>query len=258
MKPFRRVRRPRVSSDKTTGGVEMNRHGFLSATVIALGIAIAGMAIGWGFIEGRKVNRYVTVKGFSEREVPADLAIWSVTFTVTANALADSQTGIEAGRKQVGDFLTAAGFETSEISHSAPSIRDLEIEERYRRDAKPPYRYIAQGTVTVRTGKVALVRATMERTGELIGAGIVLASENWSTPTQFMFTRLNDIKPEMIEEATRGAREAAERFAQDSGSQVGKIRSASQGIFSIDDRDRNSPEIKKVRVVTTVEYSLTD
>ncbi len=98
----------------------------------------------------------------------------------------------------------------------------------------------------------------MEKSAELVGKGIVIAAQNWDTPTEFLFTSLNQIKPDMIDTATKNAREAAEKFAQDSDSRVGKIRRASQGYFSISERDRNSPDKRVVRVVTTVDYFLVD
>jgi hypothetical protein len=105
---------------------------------------------------------------------------------------------------------------------------------------------------------VPAVKTAAEKAGELIGKGIVLVGENYGRTTEFLFTGLNDIKPAMIQEATKNAHTAAEQFAKDSGSKVGKIKNASQGLFTITDRDMNTPDKKNVRVVTTVEYYLND
>ena len=236
----------------------MLKENFWNALVIGVCIGIAGMSIGIGFYKGRSNDRYVTVKGLAEREVNSDLVIWPITFKVTENDLATVQKGINKGRKVITRFLTEAGFDQKEISYSAPKITDMEAERRYGNEAKSQFRYIAQTTVTIRTRNVDLTSKTIEQSGKLVGAGIVLAAENWQAPTEFLFTSLNEIKPEMIEEATKDARKAAEKFAKDSGSKVGKIRFATQGYFSIEDRDRNSPQVKQIRVVTSVQYFLVD
>jgi hypothetical protein len=236
----------------------MLKENFWSALIVGICIGIAGMSIGIGFYKGRSNDRYVTVKGLAEREVNADLAIWPITFKVTENDLRIVQKGIDKGREVINRFLTEAGFKEEEISYSAPKITDMEAERRYGNEVMSQYRYIAQTTVTVRSRNVDLTSKTIEQSGKLVGEGIVLAAENWQAPTEFLFTSLNAIKPEMIEEATKDARKAAEKFAKDSGSKVGKIRNATQGYFSIEDRDRNSPQVKKIRVVTSVQYFLVD
>ena len=236
----------------------MFKNGLPSALIVGICIAVAGISIGIGFYKGRASDRYVTVKGLAEREVDADLAVWPITFEVAENTLGSVQTGIDKSRQTISEFLVEAGFQEEQISHSAPKIRDTQAERIYGDQSRSPYRYIAQATVTSRSTDVGLVKDTMEESGALVGKGIVLAEQSWQNPTEFLFTSLNDIKPEMIEEATKNAREAAEKFALDSGSKVGKIRNATQGYFSITDRDQNSPDVKQVRVVTTVQYYLVD
>ncbi|MBN1292574.1 MAG: SIMPL domain-containing protein [Candidatus Latescibacteria bacterium] len=236
----------------------MEKHGFLTAAILGLSIAVAGISVGVGFYKGRAADRYVTVKGLAEREVDADLAIWPITFNVAGNDLSKIQDGIDSSREIITSFLMETGFKQENISYSAPKITDTQTERQYGNAPQSPYRYVAQATVTTRTKDVQKIRKTMEDSGKLVGKGIVLAAESWQTPTEFIFTALNDIKPEMIEEATKDARKAAEKFAMDSGSKVGKIRNATQGYFAISDRDRNSPELKIVRVVTTIEYYLVD
>jgi hypothetical protein len=235
----------------------VNRLSLHHSLILGICITLAGMSIGLGFYKGRATDRYVTVKGLAEREVDADLAIWPITFKVADNDLSPLQRGIDSGRDAIKAFLLESGFTEEEISFSAPSIIDTEAQQYSNRN-ESKYRYIAEATVTTRTGKVGQVRKTMEESRKLIGKGVVLAAKSWENPTEFLFTNLNEIKPAMIEEATKDARRAAEKFAQDSGSKVGKIRNASQGYFSISDRDRNSPEVKKIRVVTTVQYFLVD
>jgi uncharacterized protein len=221
---------------------------------IAIGLSVIGIGGSIALHRAKTADRFVTVRGLAEREVDADLAIWPLTFKVADNDLASLQGQIDRQRRLIVSFLEESGFEPESISFASPRISDTQADQYGQ--PRGPYRYIAQSTVTVRTSNVALVRQTMESTGNLVGVGVVLVADNWDSPTEFLFTALNDIKPEMIEEATKNARAAAEKFAVDSGSQVGGIRRATQGLFSIEDRDRNSPERKVVRVVTTVEYFL--
>lgn len=224
---------------------------------IGLGILVAGLSLSHALFEVRASQRVVTVRGLAEREVDADLAIWPLTFEIATNDLGDLQRQIDAKRGAIREFLIAAGFDATEISQASPRIRDTQA-QYYGGEGGPKFRFVAQSTLTIRTGNVQLVKATMERTGDLVGKGIVLVGEDYGRSTQFLYTALNDIKPAMIEEATKNARIAAEKFALDSGSKVGKIRSATQGLFSITDRDMNSPDRKNIRVVTTVEYYLKD
>jgi hypothetical protein len=225
---------------------------------IGLGVCIAGLSMSHALFEARASQRSVSVKGLAEREVAADLVVWPLTFEVTGNDLAGLQSQVEEKRRTIRQFLLDLGFDEAEISQSAPRIRDTQSEMQYGQGTPPKYRYVAQATITLRTNKVADAKGAIEKAGDLIGKGIVLVGENYGRTTEFLFTGLNDIKPAMIEEATKNARKAAEQFAKDSGSKVGKIRSASQGLFTITDRDMNSPDRKNVRVVTTVEYYLKD
>jgi hypothetical protein len=224
---------------------------------IGLGILIAGLSISRALYKSRIADRYVTVKGLAEQEVNADLAIWPITFKDAGNDLLALQKIIDQKRQIISEFLIEKGFDEASINHSAPKIIDTYAEGYYGNQAPQGPRYRIQKTVTLRSEKVQLVKETMETSGELVAKGIAL-SENWENRTEFLFTSLNDIKPEMIREATINAREAAETFAEDSGSKIGKIKKATQGFFSISDRDANSPERKIVRVVTTMEYYLVD
>jgi hypothetical protein len=218
---------------------------------VSVGIAIAGLSMSYAFMRARKADRIVTVKGLAERNVNADMAVWPMGFKEAGNDLAELNTTLNEKREIITRFLLDSGFKESELSLSPPSIRDYQAEPVSGDRAAPKYRYSAHQTVSVCTDKVDLVKQTMEKSGDLVGRGVVLVSERG---TEFLFTGLNEIKPAMIAEATQNARKAAEQFAEDSGSRVGKIRNARQGLFTINVRDRNSPEYKVVRVVTTVEY----
>jgi hypothetical protein len=223
---------------------------------VGLGLAAAGALVGEALVKSRGAQRHVTVKGLAEREVDADLAIWPIAFKEVAQELTPLQKQIDERRAAVASYLGAAGFAQDDISFAAPRITDLHA------DAAPgarsqPFRYVALASVTVQSTNVALVKKSMEQAGVLVSRGVMLA-QDWENRPQFLFTGLNAVKPAMIEEATIAAREAAAKFAKDSGSRLGKIRTASQGLFTVSDRDPSSPERKVVRVVTTMEYFLED
>jgi len=224
---------------------------------IGLGILFAGLFISNALYKSRVADRYVTVKGLAEKEMDADLAIWPITYKDAGNDLLALQKSIDEKRGLISDFLIEKGFKEEDINHSAPKITDTYAEGYYGNQQLQGPRYRIQKTVTLRSSNVELVKQTMEKSGELVAKGIAM-SENWENRTEFLFTNLNQIKPEMIREATINAREAAETFAEDSGSKIGKIRKATQGFFSINDRDANSPDRKIIRVVTTMEYYLVD
>jgi len=225
-----------------------------------LGLFLAVGLIGCGWLLGSAVrhfkdaDRYVTVKGLAEREVAANLAIWPVVYSVTGNDLSELQARLESDGAKIEAFLTERGFASEEFSRSAPRVTDNAPSGAYE-GRMPSERYQVEATVTLRTTRVDDARAAMEASGELVKGGVRLL-RSWEYNTQYFFTDLETIKPEMIAEATRDARRAAEKFAQDSGAAVGGIRRAQQGYFSIEDRDAFSPEWKKIRVVTTLDYFL--
>ncbi|MBN8281184.1 MAG: SIMPL domain-containing protein [Gammaproteobacteria bacterium] len=226
----------------------------IPAIVLAVGIAGAGYLVGNGIVGARASQRAVTVRGFAEREVPANLALWPIVFTVTSNELVDLQRKVDDGVTKVRAFL-AGDFPADQISVSAPRVQDRDAQgmnDNGRLD-----RYTAEVTVTVRTNRIDVAKKAIQRSGELVKQGVAVI-RSYEYNTQYLYTDLDKIKPEMIAEATKDARRAAEQFAKDSGSGVGAIRTAQQGLFSIDDRDQFSPEFKKVRVVTTVDYYLAD
>lgn len=223
---------------------------------IAIGLSLAGYFLAGGLMQIKAAQRFVTVKGLAEREVKADLAIWPITFTAMAGQLPELQQSIASSEQTIVNFLKEQGFADDEIGRSVPQITDYQA-QGYGGDRPPSARYSGRVTVTVHTRKVMELKKAMSQSGKLVAAGVALSQDYGAMP-QFSFTGLNSIKPEMIAEATQNARKAAGQFAKDSGSSVGSIRRATQGLFSISNRDANTPEIKKVRVVTTIDYFLQD
>ncbi|UTM59551.1 SIMPL domain-containing protein [Photobacterium sp. CCB-ST2H9] len=237
---------------------QQDRIGFaLLAGGILLGLVFLGILLGQAAMNYKQLERSVTVKGLSEREYPADIVIWPIQFNVASNDLGELYQMLDGQASQIRAYLRSNGIGASEISVSTPAITDKSAQQ-YGNDAQVAYRYTALQTVTVYSSDIETVRAVMSSLSELGKQGIVFTGDAYQTQTEYLFTRLNDIKPDMIEEATRNAREVAQKFASDSDSTLGKIRKASQGQFSISARDKNNPHIKKVRVVSTVEYYLSD
>jgi hypothetical protein len=228
----------------------------IASVLIAAGLAAGGYFIGAGWVNAKTLERTVTVKGLSEREAPADIAIWPIVFTVADNDLNALVKTVEEQTATVTRFLASSGFESDELTVNPPAITDKQAQS-YSGDTGR-FRYLAQTTVTVYSDNIAATLAARQRMLELGKAGITINQDSYLAQTQFLFEGLNAIKPAMIEEATQNARAVAEKFAADSGSTLGKIRKARQGQFSIADRDSNNPHIKKVRVVSTLEYYLAD
>lgn len=226
----------------------------LAGVAIAVGIAFAGWSVGDALLQARAADRVVTVKGLAEREVPADLALWPIVFQARGEELAGAHAKIERDAVRIRSFLAEQGIPAEAIATSEPRVTDHGPGYGTNRTRE---RFSIQATVSVRSADVGLISAARGRIGPLVGEGVELAqSYEWNT--QYLFTRLDELKPAMIAEATRDARRAAQQFAEDSGSRVGGIRNAQQGYFSINDRDAFSPQVKRVRVVTTIQYFLTD
>ncbi len=228
----------------------------LGVSLVA-GLFLTGYQLADGIVRFRTSNRSVQVKGLSEREVRADVAIWPIRFKQADNHLSNLISGIDKKNEQIVHFLIERGFSEEDISLNPPSITDNEASS-YVDASKIKFRYTADSIVTVYTHDVDKVRDAMKNAGELAHQGIAISADDYNARTEFLFTGLNDIKPAMIEEATQKAREVAGKFALDSNSKLGKIKSASQGLFQINDRDRNTPYIKKVRIISTIEYYLVD
>lgn len=229
---------------------------FILGIAILAGLAALGSLLGTALIDFKEYDRSVTVKGLSEREFPADIVIWPVQYTAADNDLGALYATMDDYAQRIRVFLTEAGIAEEEITVAAPSVTD-KLAQQYG-DTRSAFRYSASQTITVYSKNIDSVRALMRDISELGKSGIVFTTYDYSSQTEYLFTRLNEVKPEMIEEATRKAREVAEKFATDSNSKLGKIKRASQGQFSISPRDGNNPHIKKIRVVSTVVYYLSD
>ena len=223
--------------------------------IIAASIIIMGESIRSGFENFNSSNRTVTVKGLAEREVKADKVTWPLMYKELGNDPSEMYSILEQKNSRVVTFLKSAGLSDEEISINPPLISDRQA-DNYGNEIMA-YRYKATSVITVTSTDVDKVRQLMRRKTELMKQGIaIIAEEYGDNGIAYEFTHLNDIKPEMVEEATKNARATAEKFAADSGSRLGKIRNASQGQFSIESRDSNTPYIKRVRVVSTIEYTL--
>lgn len=223
--------------------------------LVALGLGVMGYELGSSAIRFKEYERVVSVKGLSEREVPADVVVWPIQFTGANADLTALYARLEADTRQIVAFLEQKGFARNEITVVPPSVTD-KLAQRYGGNEQVQLRYAAVQAISVRSVKVDLVRQAQNDLAELGKKGIAFGGEGQRP--EFLFTKINDIKPAMIEEATRKAREVAEKFAADSHSRLGKIRTANQGQFTVSDRDSNTPHIKNVRVVSTVEYYLSD
>lgn len=225
--------------------------------LLCLGLVFLGAFVNQASVRMKDQDRGVTVKGLSEREYPADVVIWPIQFLVVSNDIDELYDQLEEDSSKVMQFLAARGVSTEEITRATPEIVDRSA-QRYSNNGPAPYRFSAVQTLTLYSKKVDEVRGLMSDMTLLGKQGIVFGNGDYQAQPEYVFTKLNQIKPDMIEEATRQAREVAQKFAEDSESELGKIRRASQGQFSIEQRDTSTPHIKRVRVVSTVEYYLVD
>ena len=236
----------------------MGNNRLAEALVLALGMVIAAWLLTGGIVKFKQFERSVEVKGLAEREVPADTAIWPIAFSEADADLTRLYQTLQGKNAIIIEFLQAQGFKPEEISVSAPSITDRQAQDYGNAELANRLRYTGKSVVTVYTRQVDAVREAMPKLSVLGEQGIALNTGDYENRARFLFTGLNALKPAMIEEATRNARQAAEKFAKDSDSSLGKIKRASQGQFSIEDRDGSTAHIKKVRVVSTVDYFLAD
>ncbi len=232
----------------------MDKGKFYSGLFIMIGLIILGSMIPKAVNEYRSYDRTVNVKGLCEREVKADKVIWPVVYKVMADDIQSIYDQTDRNNAEIKAFLAKGGVTEAEITVSVPQISDKYANEYGNNDRA--FRYIATNVVTVCTDKVDMVLDLMSKQSDLLKKGIVTGGSGWENPVEFKYEGLNEIKPSMIEEATKNAREAAQKFAKDSDSRLGKIRTANQGTFTIENRDSNTPYIKKIRVVTSVTYYL--
>ncbi len=224
-----------------------------SAILLAIGIATGGYFVGDGISNRNKGDNSVSVKGLSEREVPASIAIWTLNFSATGNDLNELNTKLAGSTATVKEFLLKAGFTEKELAVQPPSVTDLSLNPREKDEPPPTVRYTAYQSVLLRTTNVDAVKPAVSATSQLMLSGVLLSGRNEPT---YAFDKLNDIKPAMIQEATKNARLAATQFATDSQVELGSLRNASQGWFQVEDRDAGTPERKLVRVVVEVEYGV--
>jgi hypothetical protein len=221
----------------------------LAAAIVALGLVAGGFLLGDGLRRARSADRSVTVRGLAERDVTADLATWAISYSATGTDLAAVQADVDADTRELEAYFRRLGFPASAITPTGAGVNQ----------------YFSNGVLTItinqrmllRTNDIRRARAAVARQFELVRRGVTLQE---GSGMRYSFTRLNDVKPAMVADATRDARKAAEQFARDSGTGVGGIKSATQGYFTIDERDGggeggDSP-FKKVRVVTTVDFYL--
>lgn len=232
----------------------MNR--IWESAIIAAGIVILGLCIKSGFDNFTNKDRKVTVKGLAEKEVAADKVTWPILTKELGDNLPELYTRINATTAKVKSFLTQNGIKESEISVNAPVVIDLNADHYSM--AKRNYRYNITSTVTVTSRNVKLVRSIIARQGELLKQGVAVVDGGYGSGVSYEYVSFQQMKPKMMQEAIKNAEQTAAQFAENSNSKLDKIMTADQGQFSIDDRDSNTPYIKKVRVVTTVTYSLKD
>jgi len=230
------------------------KHRIIEASILALGFCFIGLMLYMGINSFKDKDRVVSVKGLAEMEVPANKITWPLMYKDLGDDPLTLYNNINTKNKAIVAFLKSNGITQEEINIAAPEILDMKA-ERYTPNA-PEYRYNATSVITVTSTDVAKVRKLMSEQTELLKQGIAITGGDYRYNVSYEFTGLNEIKPAMIEDATRNARVAAEKFAKDSDSKLGKIRDAYQGQFTITDRDSNTPYIKNVRVVTTVNYYL--
>ena len=234
----------------------------LAGAFIAGGLIFSALEFSRAFVEARTVVREVSVKGLAEQDVKADLSLWPLKFTTTNDDLRAALGKVAADEAIVRQFLAGGGIEDEAVSVQQFAVID-QLAQRYR-SGPVQSRYIVSQTLLVRSEAVVAVEALAQKVGQLIEAGVILSSEGGQAGPIYLYTKLNEIKPDMLAKALANAREGAAKFAEDSGASVGGIRRANQGVFQILPRDR-APGLyepgqinKRVRVVSTVVYALVD
>ena len=230
----------------------MKENRLFAAALIAVGIFCLGWFMKAGIDDFANKDRQVTVKGLAEREVPADKVTWSIGTKVTGNDLPMLYESINQQTAKIKKFLQQNGLDEKEMTVNPPSISDLEAREWG--DNNKNFRYIVSTTITVATSKVEQVKKAIFQQAELLKQGVAIENSN----AEYEYASFQQMKPEMMAEAIKNAQKTAEQFAEASNARLGNIQTAGQGQFEIDNRDENTPYIKKLRVVTTITYSLKD
>lgn len=231
----------------------MKEKSIISAALIALSIFCLGWFIKAGIDDFASKDRKVNVKGLAEQEVPADKVTWPIVSKEVGNDLPGLYERIGATQSKIKAFLIKGGIKEDEISSGAPQVADLTAREY---ETNKAYRYIVTSVVTVTSKNVDLVRKLIAKQGDLLREGIAVVGDSYDNQIQYEFVAFKEMKPKMMQEAIENAEKTAQQFAENSHSKLDKIVSADQGQFSIENRDEYTPWIKKVRVVTTVTYSL--
>ncbi|WP_109355323.1 SIMPL domain-containing protein [Sphingorhabdus sp. EL138] len=224
----------------------------VSAGLLTIGLIAGGYLLGDGLLRSKMADRSVTVRGLAEREVTADLATWTIAYSAQSTNLAEAQADMDRDTAAIGKFFTELGFEGDALKPTGANVN------QYTSNGIP--RYTIRQRLSLRTDDIEKAQAAVARQFDLVRRGVVLED---GSGMSYTFTKLDEIKPEMVAEATKDARKSAEQFAEDSGTDVGGIKSATQGYFSINSRDGDSggygvtdTPYKKVRVVTTVNFYL--
>jgi len=234
----------------------MKHKEIISAALIAIAIVALGWFVRAGINDYANKDRCVDVKGLSEREVEADKVTWPIVSKEMGNALPELYDKIGITQAKIQKFLLVNGISEDEMSINAPQVTDLQANEY--NDGNHPYRYIVTSVITITSSHVKEVRDIISRQGDLLKEGVATLNGGWDNPITYEYTSFTSMKPEMMQEAIENAEKTAQQFAENSHSKLNKIISADQGQFSISDRDDNTPWIKKVRVVTSITYSLKD
>ncbi|MBP1541388.1 MAG: SIMPL domain-containing protein [Prevotella sp.] len=234
----------------------MKENRTIAAALIALGLVCLGWFVKAGIDDFASKDRKVNVKGLAEQEVEADKVTWPIVSKEVGNDLPDLYNKIGTTQQKIKAFLLRNGIKQEELTENAPQVIDLQAREY--NDGNKPYRYIVTSVITVTSQQVKQVRKIIARQGDLLKEGVAIVDGGYENPVKYEFVSFKEMKPKMMQEAIENAEKTAQQFAENSHSQLDKIVSADQGQFSIDNRDENTPYIKKVRVVTTVTYSLKD
>jgi hypothetical protein len=220
---------------------------------LIIALTIFGVQVVKAVKKGREFDRYLTVRGLSEREVKATLAIWPIRFSVNADDLLALKSAMERDQSLVMTFLHDSGINSKDVTLGLPTVSDR-LEERTTGNKPVLSRYKGVVTIVVRSSEVDVVKKAIQQVEALLDKGVALTENEYGDQPEFLFTEINQVKPDMIREATANARVSAEKFAQDSKTRVGAIRRATQGAVEIEDRDKASPEKKIIRVVTTIDF----
>lgn len=223
----------------------------LAGALIAIGLCLGGYFIYKGFSSYAAKDRAVSVKGLSTRDVVADYAVWPLSYAASGNDLPALYVYLEQMTERVRKHLHSLGFDEEDIKQGSISVSDNW--NNYYGDRRPDYKYTLSTSLIISTHDVMRVVKCQGKESELLKEGIIVTSNSWNL--DYQYNGLPELKPSMIEEATRNARTVAQKFAEDAQCSLGSIRRASQGQFSIE-ADEYQPWVKHVRVVTTVDYFL--